>query len=74
MLNQDFQELRRQWSVNSKKRLEIIEAMKENLIKRNKNNNSYTFDYTQPGKVLLISSCEIEELLAIDGDMNPQGK
>ncbi len=74
MLNQDFQELRRQWSVNSQKRLEIIEAMKENLIKRNKNNNSYRFDYTQPGKVLLISSCEIEELLAIDGDMNPQGK
>ena len=73
MINQEFQELKRQWGVNSSERVNIIEAMRENLTKRNKNNDSYAFNYTQKGIVLSISSCTVEDLFAIDGDMNPQG-
>lgn len=73
MINQEFQELKRQWGVNSSERVRITEAMRENITKRNKNDDSYVFRYTQQGIVLSISSCTIEELFAIDGDMNPQG-
>jgi ribosome-associated translation inhibitor RaiA len=73
MINQEFQELKKQWGVNSSERVRITEAMRENLTKRNKNNDSYVFNYTQQGVVLSISNCTIEELFAIDGDMNPQG-
>ena len=72
MINQEFQELKRQWGVNSSERVKIIEAMRENLTKRNNNEDRYVFGYTQQGIVLSISSCTVEDLFAIDGDMNPQ--
>ena len=35
MVNQDFQELKRQWGVNSSERTRIIREMRENLLTRN---------------------------------------
>lgn len=74
MINSIFQELKRQWGINSEERATIIQAMRENLIKRNCNNDRYKFQYTRPGELVNISSCNVEDLFAIDGDMNPQGK
>lgn len=73
MINQEFQELKRRWGINSSERKKIINAMKENLCNRNCNNDMYKFQYTMPGKVVLISKCDVEDLFAVDGDMNPQG-
>lgn len=74
MVNQDFQELKRQWGVNSSERARIIREMRENLLTRNGNNKRYSFEYTQQGVVLSILNCSVDELFEIDGDMNPQGK
>jgi len=74
MLNKEFQELRRLWGLNSKERSEIISKMKKNLIDRNNGNDEYRFCYTKVGKSASINAIEqVEELLSIDGDMNPQG-
>lgn len=74
MVNQEFQELKRQWGVNSTERARIIKEMRENLLKRNSGSEKYSFEYIQQGVVISILDCEVEELLKIDGDMNPQGK
>lgn len=74
MVNQEFQELKRQWGVNSFERARIIREMRENLLTRNGNNKRYSFEYTQQGVVLSILNCSVDELFEIDGDMNPQGK
>ncbi len=74
MVNQEFQELKRQWGVNSTERARIIKEMRENLLKRNSGSEKYSFEYIQQGVVISILDCEVEELLQIDGDMNPQGK
>ena len=74
MVNQEFQELKRQWGVNSAERANIIEAMRENLRKRNEGNDIYTFNYTSKGTTINISTAEVGGqygLFAIDGDMNP---
>lgn len=73
-MNQEFQELRRQYGVNIQNHIApIVEGMRENLMERNGGNAEYVIRYTQPGKVVLISTCGIEDLFAVDGDMNPQG-
>lgn len=74
MVNQEFQELKRQWGVNSSERARIIREMRENLLTRNGNNKRYSFEYTQQGVVLSILNCSVDVLFEIDGDMNPQGK
>lgn len=74
MVNQEFQELKRQWGVNSTERARITKEMRENLLKRNSGSEKYSFEYIQQGVVISILDCEVEELLKIDGDMNPQGK
>ena len=74
MVNQEFQELKRQWGVNSTERARIIKEMRDNLLKRNSGSEKYSFEYIQQGVVISILDCEVEELLKIDGDMNPQGK
>ena len=72
MINQEFQELKRKWGINSSERAELIKAMKENLFNRNHNNDTYEFKYTSPGKVVSIDKCDVQDLFAVDGDMNPQ--
>lgn len=74
-MNHQFQELRALWGNNARERQAIIERMRENLIDRNGGNESYTFGYTQPGRVVNINTCENvpEDLFAVDGDMNPLG-
>ena len=74
MLNQEFQELKRLLGINSIPRSEIISKMKQNLIDRNNGKDEYSFGYTKNGKSININSIEkVEDLLSIDGDMNPQG-
>ena len=71
-MNQDFQELKRQYSIQIKNHIQpITDQMRKNLIDRNNGNVIYTFNYTTKGKTLSIETCNIEGLLAIDGDMNP---
>lgn len=73
MVNQAFQELKRQWA-NSLDREPIIEKMRENLMGRNSGNNLYTFEYTKSGETVDINICNVHELFEIDGDMCPQMK
>lgn len=73
-MNAEFQELRRQWSINSAEREDIIQRMRENLIQRNNGNSLYVCRYTSKGKTIDLSTCHIEDLLEADGDMNPIGK
>lgn len=75
-MNEEFQELRRQWSVNFAMRATIIADMRVNLTQRNGGNDEYTFRYKQQGPMVNISTAEVagrNGLLAIDGDMNPRG-
>lgn len=73
-MNAEFQELRRQWGINSRDRNGIISKMRENLIARNKGNSQFDFAYTTPEHPPVnLSTCDVEELLAVDGDMNPRG-
>jgi len=75
MANQEFQELRRQYGVKAREIASIIADMKTNLISRNNGESLYTFGYTTPGVTVDIQNTDnISELLAVDGDMNPQGK
>lgn len=52
---------------------EVVDLMRRNLLERNDNNNIYTLQYTQEGHSYDINTCSVEELLKIDGDMNPMG-
>ncbi len=72
-MNTEFQELRRLWSVNLTERDNVIQRMRENLIQRNDGNTSYVYEYTAQGTTVDLSTCGIEELLSVDGDMNPRG-
>lgn len=74
-MNNEFQELRRQYSVKIQKEIApIVDKMRENLINRNDGKEQYTFCHTKQGDVLSIPLCNVEELFAIDGDMCLQGK
>lgn len=74
-MNNEFQELRRQYSVKIQKEIApIVDEMRKNLINRNCGKEQYTFHFTKQGDVLSIPLCDVEELFAIDGDMCPQGK
>ena len=74
MINKEFQELKRLWGVNSKKRDDIISQMRENLLSRNNGESIYDFQYTQPGKTVDITSGSVVDLFAVDGDMTPLNK
>lgn len=69
----EFQELRRLLGINSSEREEIIQRMRKNLIKRNSGKPLYVYEYTTKGTTVDLSTCGIEELLSVDGDMNPRG-
>lgn len=76
-INNEFQELMRQFSVNIDQRADILNSIKANLKERNGGESSYTFGYTTLGKVVDIDSVtldHIDDLFAVNGDMNPQGK
>ena len=75
-MNKEFQELKRQWGLNSKERAQIIDEMRKNLKSRNNGLSEYKFNYTFKDKVTNIDTCSNvpEDLFAIDGDMNPRGK
>ena len=72
-MNTEFQELRRLLGINSGERENIIQRMRENLIQRNSCNLLYVYEYTTQGTTVDLSTCGIEELLSVDGDMNPRG-
>lgn len=74
-MNAEFQELNRRYSIShdNNERSNILQSMKSNLLSRNQGNDTYAFNYTQPGKVLRINESNYSELLEINGDMNPQG-
>lgn len=74
MVNQDFQELKRQWSVNKENEENIVKKMRSNLFARNNDQEEYTTNYTTSGKVFNINTASVQELFEIDGDMCPQGK
>ena len=73
MLQAEFQELKRLWSVNINERDEIIGKMRENLISRNGGASNYDFRYTCNRTVDINSIRAPEDLFAIDGDMRPRG-
>lgn len=73
MVNQEFQALRSQIGVNLQERSSLINKMKDNLTKRNKGEDEYTFAYTRQDTVNISQCKDVEELCAIDGDMNPRG-
>ena len=51
----------------------IIEKMRENLTLRNGDKDEYRFNYTATGRNVLISLCDYNGLLEVDGDMCPMG-
>lgn len=74
MINQEFQELKRQWSLrNPENEKIIIENMRYNLLSRNGGSSIYTTGFSNPGISHDINTCDVESLFAIDADMNPQG-
>lgn len=79
-INNEFQELMRQFeenAENSARRVYILNSMKANLKERNEGESSYTFGYTTPGRFVDIDEVtldHIDDLFAVNGDMNPQGK
>ncbi len=72
-MDANFQKLKRQWSVIISQREEIVERMRENLIQRNHNESVYECKYVQKGITYDLSSCSVEDLFAVDGDMVPLG-
>ncbi len=73
MINKEFQELRSQIGVNLQEMSSLINKMKDNLTKRNNGEDEYTFAYTRQDTVNISQCNNLEELCAIDGDMNPRG-
>lgn len=76
MLNKDFQELKRQYSVvtEDNRKMQIVQEMRNNLIARNNGNASYITEYITPGIMIDISIAGVESLFEVDGDMCPLGK
>lgn len=73
MVNDEFQELKRLWSINVGERISIMEQMRKNLIDRNSGLSDYKFEYTSNKMVDINSIDNPEDLFAIDGDMCPRG-
>lgn len=76
MINAEFQELKRRFSVNVEERVSIMEQMRENLIARNGGNSTYEFGYTSGDDTKTVDIKDIdkpEPLFEIDGDMCPRG-
>ena len=70
-MNAEFQELMRQWGVNSRERADIISKMRINLKERNNGNSLYIIQKTMPGKrVNIDTTTEVTDLFEINGDMN----
>ena len=74
MINQEFQELKGQWNANKDNANDIIDKMRNNLLKRNNNQERYTLNYISKGFTFNIKTATVEQLLEIDGDMCPLGK
>lgn len=74
MINQEFQELKRQWSCLKKNEADIIGKMRKNLLRRNNMQEEYTLEYTEQGATYNIYTASVEDIFSIDGDMCPQGK
>ena len=75
-MNQEFPEYMRLWSISKtdEERSQYIELMRENLIARNSGENVYLFGYTEPGrKVDIAATDNIQDLFAVNSDMNPLG-
>lgn len=77
-MDKEFQEAKRQYTIairNNNKNAadDAIATMRGNLLSRNKGVEEYVLSYTEPGLTKNINSGSIEDLSAIDGDMNPQG-
>ncbi|MBQ6071233.1 MAG: hypothetical protein IJK85_05720 [Bacteroidales bacterium] len=74
MVNQEFQELKRQLLIAKKNEKDIIDEMRANLLKRNGGQELYHLEYTEKSNTYNIKTATVEELYSIDGDMCPQGK
>ena len=74
MINQEFQELKGQWNANKDNANDIIDKMRNNLLKRNNNQERYTLNYISKGFTFNIKTATVEQLLEIDRDMCPLGK
>lgn len=72
-MNVEFQELKRQWSVNLSQRDELVEKMRTNLKQRNNGDAMYTCKYGSKRNIYDLSCCPVEELFTVDGDMVPMG-
>ena len=75
MLNNEFQEAKRVYSISEspEDKEEAIKSMRDILLARNNGEATYDFSYTEKGKTVCITDCGLEDLLAVDGDMNPIG-
>lgn len=76
MINKEFQELNRKYSVNkdSEERERLLLEMRKNLKRRNSGNSTYAKGYIDAGKIIDIDAAEYALLLEINGDMNPLGR
>ena len=75
MINKEFQELNRLYSIarEAETRSNLLEQMRKNLIQRNQGEGLYTFSYTQEGLSNDILTADYNGCLQINGDMNPMG-
>lgn len=73
-MNSEFQKLKGLFVEANKTRQSIIDSMRYNLKGRNGEESIYSFRYTEPGRIVDIDVADVEDLFAIDGDMNPCGK
>lgn len=73
-MNQEFERLKSQYLAARKQQEVAISSMRNNLLTRNDGADEYVFGYTREGKVLHISSCKVEDLFEINGDMIPLRK
>ena len=75
-VNRDFQELKRQYHLETDADIQeaILNEMRENLLERNCQEPNYCMQYTYQGIVYNINECSLNDLYSIDGDMNPYGR
>ena len=75
MNHRDFENSKRLWSISKQQEQKdlYVSEMRNNLLKRNGEEDIYELMYTMPGKKHTISSCSVEDLFEIDGDMTPRG-
>ena len=72
MVNKEFQELKRQFSVRERPLNDIFVDMQRILRERNNDGDEYTFQYTRNGSIIISKCKNFSELFEIDGDMCPR--